>query len=412
MGYMLVPFPSEADLYIINTCTVTSKSEHHSRNAVRKAIRVNPKGIVVVTGCAAQVNPEAFALIPGVNLVIGNEEKAQIRFFIDSFKKGGSVRISITDWSEKPLPIFPMAINRFIDYTRAFIKIQEGCDAHCTYCIVPKARGPARSAGMEDIISQVQDLWGAGYKEIVLTGIHLGQYGNDMRPKRHLYELLKQLLSDNGLNRLRLSSIEPNEFTPQLLRVIGTSSRLCPHFHVPLQSGSRSVLARMGRQYSPRDYSEVIYNILDKNPIASIGADVIVGFPGESEEDFEMTYLLLERLPLAYLHVFNYSPRPGTTAALLPNQLDGFVKKSRSQHLRRLGQKKKEAFRSRFLGKELEGLVLNQTGPKTGYKVALTGNYIPVFVEAGMDLVNHMVIVKALKLTKNGIWGNVTSVLN
>lgn len=412
MGYRLVPFPSKADLYVINTCTVTAKSEHHSRNAVRKAVKSNPKGIVIVTGCASQVNPNEFAQIPGVSLVIGNQEKGCISSFMDYLKKGGNVRIHISDWSEKKIPIFSMAINRFMDYTRAFIKVQEGCDAHCTYCIVPRARGPARSAALEDIAGQVKELWGAGYLEIVLTGIHLGQYGKDITPRRHLYELLERLLPDKGLQRIRLSSIEPNEFTPRLLDFIGNSSHLCQHFHVPLQSGSGSVLRRMGRQYTSQDYSDVIYQILKKDSIAAIGADVMVGFPGEREEDFEMTCLLVERLPLAYLHIFSYSPRPGTPAALFPDQVDGAVKKARSQRLRRLGQRKKEAFRSRFLGKDLEGLVLNQPGPVPGYRVVLTGNYIPVFVQTGRELVNHMVIVKVQRLTKNGMWGKVTSVLN
>ncbi|MGA1841342.1 MAG: tRNA (N(6)-L-threonylcarbamoyladenosine(37)-C(2))-methylthiotransferase MtaB, partial [bacterium] len=358
MGYKLVPFPLRADLYIINTCTVTAKSDHHSRNAVRKALRANPEGIVIVTGCSAQVNPDEFAKIPGVSLVIGNREKCRIPFFLDSLKKGEGVKVSVTEWIEKEIPISSLTINRFIDYTRAFIKVQEGCDAHCTYCIVPKARGPARSAVFEDIVNQVQELWEAGYQEIVMTGIHLGQYGNDMRPVRHLYELLERVLPDKGSQRLRLSSIEPNEFTPRLLNIIGNSSRLCPHFHIPLQSGSGSVLKRMGRQYTPQEYSDVIFRILNKAPLASIGADVMVGFPGESEEDFEKTYMLVERLPLAYLHVFSYSPRPGTPAALFSDQVDGSVKKARSQSLRRLGQKKKEAFRSGFLGKDLEGLVL------------------------------------------------------
>ena len=411
-GYMLVPFPSRADLYIINTCTVTAKSDHHSRNAVRKAIRANPEGSVVVTGCAAQVNPDKFAKIPGVSLVIGNREKSSITVFLESLKKGGVVKVRVTEWIEKEIPISPMTICRFMDYTRAFIKVQEGCDAHCTYCIVPKARGPGRSAAFEDIVKQVQELWGAGYKEIVITGIHLGQYGNDMRPVRHLYELLESVLPDKGFQRLRLSSIEPNEFTPRLLNIIGNASRLCPHYHIPLQSGSGSVLKRMGRQYTPREYSDLIFRILNKAPLASIGADVMAGFPGESERDFEKTYLLVERLPLAYLHVFSYSPRPGTPAALLSDQVDSSTKKARSKSLRDLGQRKKDAFRSGFLGKNLEGLVLKQSGPSPGYRVVLTGNYIPVFVKAGRELVNRTVIVNIQRLTKEGVWGRVVSILN
>ena len=394
MGYRLLPFPSKADLYIINTCTVTAKSEHHSRNAVRKAVRANPKGIVIVTGCASQVNPDGFAKIPGVSLVIGNREKGQIPSFIDFLKKGEVARVPILNENGREVPIFPMAINRFMDYTRAFIKVQEGCDARCTYCIVPKARGPARSALLKDIAIQVEDLWETGYLEIVLTGIHLDQYGKDMRPERHLYELLERILPDKGLQRIRLSSIEPNEFTPRLLDIIGASSRLCPHFHVPLQSGSGSVLKRMRRQYTPQEYSDVILRIMDKAPFAAIGTDVMIGFPGESEEDFEKTYLLVERLPLAYLHVFSYSPRPGTPAALLPDQVDGSLKKVRSQRLRLLGQRKKEAFRSGFLAKDLEGLVLNQPGPDHGWiwfiEVALRSRNFSPWINHGTIITHDM----------------------
>jgi threonylcarbamoyladenosine tRNA methylthiotransferase MtaB len=410
-GYQLVAFPSEAELYLINTCTVTGKSEHHSRNAVRKAIRTNPDAIVVVTGCGAQVNPESFAAIPGVDLVLGNIEKNRMPLLLELLKKGERARVHVTEWGSKPF-LSPMVINRFVDYTRAFIKIQEGCDARCTYCIVPEARGPARSIGFEEVLNQVRNLWGAGYREIVLTGIHLGQYGKDMQPRRHLHELLKGVLKDTGSNRLRMSSIEPNEFTPRLLECIGALSGLCPHFHVPLQSGSGKILRQMGRRYTPAGYRDVIHSILARRPDAAIGADVMVGFPGEDDEDFEKTCQLVAGLSLAYLHVFSYSPRPGTPAAGFQDQVDALVKKARSRRLRELGQQMKDAFRSRFIGMDLDALVLNQSGPGEGYKVALTGNYIPVFIEAGEALVNHMIRVRLSRVTKEGAWGRPISVLN
>ncbi|MGA1844801.1 MAG: tRNA (N(6)-L-threonylcarbamoyladenosine(37)-C(2))-methylthiotransferase MtaB [bacterium] len=408
-GYTVVPFPSEAEVYVINTCTVTAKSEHHSRNAVRKAVRANPEGKVIVTGCAAQVNPQAFAAIPGVCAVIGNREKADCSIFT-GLSREERARVMVTCWGPEREPLAPMAIQRFAEYTRAFIKVQEGCDAHCAYCIVPRARGPARSAPMEHIAAQVEGLWRAGYREIVLTGIHLGRYGRDLRPQRYLHELLTLLLDNCGMNRLRLSSIEPNEFTPELLRLIGASSRVCPHFHIPLQSGSAGVLQRMGRGYSPGEYGEVVREILLGCPDAGIGADVMVGFPGESEEDFADTCRVVESLPLAYLHVFSYSPRPGTPAALMPCQVDGVVKKERSAHLRRIGREKRAAFRSRFLGRDLEALVLGQAGPRRGYRTALTGNYIPVFVEAGEEMVNRLVMVRPQRITPAGVWGTVAGV--
>jgi len=409
-GYALVPFPSEAEVYVINTCTVTAKSEHHSRNAVRKAVRANPEGMVIVTGCAAQVNPGGFAAIPGVCAVIGNREKADCSIFRCLPRRGEGARVMVSGWGAEREPLAPMAIQRFVEYTRAFVKVQEGCDARCAYCIVPSARGPARSAAMGHIAAQVEGLWGAGYREIVLTGIHLGRYGRDMHPQRHLHELLSLLLEGCGMNRLRLSSIEPNEFTPDLLRLIGPSSRVCPHFHIPMQSGSAGVLQRMGRGYSPGEYGEIVREILRRCPDAGIGADVMVGFPGETGEDFNQTCLLVESLPLAYLHVFSFSPRPGTPAATMPCQVDGVAKRERGRHLRRIGQEKRAAFRSRFLGREIEALVLGQAGPRLGYRTALTGNYIPVFVEAGPELVNCLVMVKPHRITPAGAWGMVTGV--
>jgi threonylcarbamoyladenosine tRNA methylthiotransferase MtaB len=264
---------------------------------------------------------------------------------------------------------------------------------------------------MEDIAAQVEGLWAAGYREIVLTGIHLGRYGRDMHPQRHLHELLGLLLEGCVMNRLRLSSIEPNEFTPDLLRLLGPSSRICPHFHVPLQSGSAGVLRRMGRGYSPEEYGEIVREIIRRCPDAGIGADVMVGFPGETGEDFEDTCRLVESLPLSYLHVFSFSPRPGTPAAGMPCPVDGVTKRDRSAHLRRIGQGKRGAFRSRFLGREIEALVLGQAGPRKGYRAALTGNYIPVFVEAGPEMVNRLVMVKPLRITSAGVWGAVTGVV-
>ncbi|MBN2372999.1 tRNA (N(6)-L-threonylcarbamoyladenosine(37)-C(2))-methylthiotransferase MtaB [bacterium] len=411
MGYEQAPFPSKADVYLINTCAVTSKSQKHSYQAVRRAIRGNPDGIVIVTGCAAQVDPNGFGSISGVDLVVGNREKAHILSFLDGLKKGEPLRVKVCGWGQKNIPLFPMSIKRFTDYTRSFIKVQEGCDAHCTYCIVPKARGPARSVPVDEVVSQVLTLWGSGYREIVLTGIHLGQYGKDLHPRNDLCGLLDRLLSDNRQNRLRLSSIESSEFSERLFDLIGSAPNLCPHFHVPLQSGSKRILERMGRPYTPEEYSDVIYRINQRNPLSAIGADVMTGFPGETGSDFEMTCRLIDTLPLAYLHVFSYSPRPGTLAELMPDQVDIQTKKERSLYLRRIGRIKRGMFRSRFIGKELKGLVLNQSAPEPGYKVALTGNYIPVYIKAGADKFNKMVMVRVEKVAEEGTWGKITAVL-
>ncbi len=413
MGYELARFPSVADVYLINTCTVTLKSETHSRQAVRRAIKQNPEGIIIVTGCAAQVNPEGFVSMHGVDLVLGNREKMALSLFLNKFQKGKCSRAEVSDYNiDKNMSLFPMLIERFSDYTRAFIKVQEGCDAHCTYCIVPKARGPARSIPIEMVAAQADLLWASGYKEIVLTGIHLGQYGKDMNPKKDLGELLNLLLVNIGKNRLRLSSIEPNEINKNILNCVGSSSRLCPHFHIPLQSGSEKILSRMGRSYTSDNYTDVIHDILRRNPMSSIGADVMVGFPGEDEEDFGMTCKLIEALPLAYLHVFSFSPRPGTPAASMSKQIDALEKKRRSLFLRKMGQCKKESFRYRFLNKEIEALVLNQVGPEPDYRIALTENYIPVYVKAKLSNLNRLALIKIEKIDKKGIRGRIRTILN
>jgi len=413
MGYEIVRFPEFADVYLINTCAVTLKSETHSRHAVRKAARKNTNAMIIVTGCAAQVNPESFSAIPGVDLVLGNREKRNLPYYIKRLSEGYSNKIEVSEYtSGDSLPINHMVIDRFSDYTRAFIKVQEGCDAGCTYCIVPKARGPARSVSMEEIVRQADILWSTGYREIVLTGIHLGQYGKDFAPKSSLGELLDLLLKNIGKNRLRLSSIEPNEIDDKIQNHISLSQGLCPHFHIPLQSGSESILNMMGRRYTTGFYREVVHNIVANRPDASIGADIMVGFPGESEDDFKMTYNFLESLPLAYLHVFSFSPRPGTAAANMSNQVNGKVKRNRSLILRRLGQKKNMLFRSKFLNKELVALILNQDGTYPDCKIALTGNYIPIYIRGARKDVNRMALVKIEKTMKDRTWGRITQILD
>lgn len=413
MGYHIVEFPLKAEVYVINTCAVTAKSERHSRYAVRRAIKGNSNGIVIVSGCASQANPQAFACIKGVNMIIGNRGKGDIgRFLKDIDKLKDIPGIEIDDFNEGVEPaLAPMQIENFSDYTRAFIKVQDGCSSCCTYCIVPKVRGPARSLPLSSVITQAGILWDMGYKEIVLTGIHLGQYGSDIGEECGLIDLLFRLLENTGHNRLRLSSMEPNEFTQEILDCIECDDRICPHLHIPLQSGSGKILNMMGRRYTPRFYAELIEALLKRRPLLAIGADVMVGFPGETQEDFDATCRLVNALPLAYLHVFSFSPRPGTVAKGLPGQVDENKKGERSKLLRIISQKKRIAFRKRCLNTELEALILNKSGPTPGTKIALTGNYIPVIVKAGGSMVNKLCFVSIERLEGNNAWGRVTSLL-
>ncbi|MEW5801838.1 MAG: tRNA (N(6)-L-threonylcarbamoyladenosine(37)-C(2))-methylthiotransferase MtaB [bacterium] len=412
-GYDIVPFESMADVYVVNTCTVTNKGDYHSRMKIRQARHTNPDALIVATGCSAQVNPHKLAGIS--DLVLGNAEKGDLIHYLASWKKRdcADIRVSGLDRQSRFQPYF---ISRFSGYTRAFLKIQEGCDQRCSYCIVPAARGRNRSAIPEDILSQARQLVENGYQELVLTGIHLGTYGQDLarelERKITLCELLEALLactarSGNGSLRLRLSSIEPTEFTEELKLLLTTSARICAHLHVPLQSGDDSILKAMHRPYTSAFYKELIEELVSKRPEMAIGADIMVGFPGETEESFQRTVQFVEALPLAYLHVFKYSPRPGTEAASLSHQIDGQTKKERCTLLRQVSRSTSYRFRRRFLHTCLPALVLEQKDRQTGRHIALSGNYIKVVTEGAKDLVNQQVSVEITDVSEGSTMGKV-----
>jgi len=375
-GYEIVPFDEEADVYVVNTCTVTHTADSKSRKALRKAKQKNPKALVVSTGCYSEVYPEEVEEIEEVDLITGNVEKFNIVELVEKRLKGELPRTVVKGvWSEKRF--YPLTLRQFEGKTRAFLKVQQGCQLFCSYCIIPKARGAMVSMEPEEVLKQAEELVEAGYKEIVLTGTHLGAYGIDLKGKWNLARLVEKLIEIPNLYRLRLSSIEPMEFTEELLDVI-TSKKVAPHFHVPLQSGSRTVLERMRRRYTPEDYRRVVEELVKRKPESCIGTDVMVGFPGETEEEFEETKKLIEELPFGYVHVFPYSPREGTAAAKLKDSVLPQVKKERARILREIGKEKSLNFRRQFLGKELEGLVLSDVD---GRSVALTGNYIRAILD-------------------------------
>jgi len=391
-GYLEVEFSQVADLYLVNTCSVTSQSDYHARQAIRRARRLSPSSLIIATGCYAQTNPAALAGI--ADLVLGNREKADVLRYLGEVNSGEKVYTSPpSQFSTFP----PMAIGGFQGHTRAFVKIQDGCSTPCSFCIVPLARGRARSAPLEAILSQIESLTRAGYQEVVLTGVNIGYLGPD------LIELLKRLEGKDYPRRVRLSSIEPTDFTPELIDFVASSSKVCPHFHIPLQSGDKGILQLMNRQYDPKFYENLIWELNSKIPYAGIGADILVGFPGEKEEAFQNTYRLVEKLPLAYFHVFSYSPRKGTLAAEFPDQVDPPVKKRRSLLMRRLGMEKWRRFRERFLGQTLDILV--EKGKREGVYTGLAGNYIRAYIRGGEKLENRLVKVEASGLQEKGVWG-------
>ena len=387
-GYRVVPFAAGADLVIVNTCTVTAATDAQSRNLTRRARRFNPACRIVVTGCYAQVDPQAMADLPGVDLILGNEEKRDLLALLRSTDKR---RIMVADIREAKTATIPVLASR-AERSRAFVQIQNGCDSFCSYCIIPHARGPSRSAPPEQVVEQLRQLVAQGVPEIVLTGIHVGNYGIDLQPRTSLLALLQRIEAETPVKRLRLGSIEPTEVDEALIAHLATSRVLCPHLHIPLQSGDDAVLARMRRPYDSAAFRALIERIHAAMPEAAIGLDVITGFPGETEDEFINTVQLIEQLPVSHLHVFPYSRRPGTAAAAMPGHLPGDIKRARAERLRLLGEQKLVAFASRFVGRELEIAV--EGGGKGGMLKGLTGNYLEVHFSGGRELVGHRAVVK------------------
>lgn len=384
-GWELVPFSAQADLYLINSCTVTARSDAESRRLVRRARRSNPLARVVATGCYAQVQPEALASLAELDQVLGNEEKQGI---VTAIERGTN---QVTDLSELKAA-GPLRLTSHLEHTRAFLQVQNGCENGCSYCIVPFARGPNRSVPPDEVMAAVQRLTAGGHQEVVLTGIHLGAYGLDLSPPDSLTGLVDRLEAATSIRRLRLGSIEPNELTTELLDRFVRSGRLCHHLHIPLQSGCDTVLERMKRRYTAAVYREVVERAVVALPDAFIAADLIVGFPDESETEFETTCSLVELLPLADLHVFPYSRRPGTPAAEMPGQIAPAVITKRAERLRQLAADKRAAFQKRFIGQMLQMLGLRHA-PQRGLMTGLSRNYLEVQYPGGDELLNREVTV-------------------
>ena len=411
-GYVLVPFGEGADITIINTCTVTHRADFQSRQLIRRAFRSNPKSLIVVTGCYSQVEPESIAGIEGVQYLLGNREKGQIPDLIPLMQKGDFPRIQISDIGEETL-FSDIPLHSFHRHTRAFLKIQDGCNARCSYCIVPFARGRSRSLPPEKVLERLRVLKERDFKEVVLTGIHIGSYGLDLVPPFSLEKLLRQLEEEETPHRIRLSSIEPGDFSQDLISTLSQSGKVCPHLHVPIQSGDDEILRRMNRDYDRPFLSDLIQELHLKIPKLSIGADVIVGFPGETEERFQRTYALIESLPVSYLHVFPFSKRKGTPASRFPDQVDAGRIKKRAEGMRELGQQKRQVFYGQFLHQKLPVLVEDRREKETGRWKGLSRNYIPVLLthesgsEARPDWINQERIVRVTELTGKGVVGKV-----
>lgn len=384
-----------ADVVIVNTCAVTARAEVSDRQAVRQAIRRHPGARIVVTGCWAQTDPGAVARLGGVDLVVGNADKGRLGALLARLLGVGPVVTTPERGFDDTTPA-PRPGAR----SRAFVKVQDGCQHRCAFCIVPFARGPSRSRPPELVVAQVERLVEAGYPEVTLTGVDLGHYGRDLCPPSSLAALLRRVVEVRGLHWVRLSSVLPAYFTPELLEVVTGSPRVAAHLHIPLQSGSDRVLRRMRRPYTVTLFRRLVDELSSRRPGLALGTDLMAGFPGESEADFAATRALVDALPFSYLHVFPYSDRPGTEAAGLPERVPAPVVAARARELRALDRAKRQVFRRALLGRVEEVYVLERRDRLTGHLVGLTSTYVDV-VFAGPDTLMRRIV--PVRITSAGV---------
>jgi threonylcarbamoyladenosine tRNA methylthiotransferase MtaB len=393
-GYERVDYDSIADVYVINTCTVTNTGDKKSRQVIRRAIRKNPDGVICVTGCYAQTSPGEIMAIPGVDVVVGTQDRRKMLTYIEEYKQERQPINGVTNIMKNRV-YEELDVPAFTDRTRASLKIQEGCNNFCTFCIIPWARGLMRSRDPEEVVKQAQQLVDAGYKEIVLTGIHTGGYGEDMKDY-NLAMLLRDLEQNvKGLKRIRISSIEASQLTDEVIEVIDQSNIVVRHLHVPLQSGSNTVLKRMRRKYTMEFFAERLEKLKKALPGLAVTSDVIVGFPGETEEEFMETYNFIKEHKFSELHVFPYSKRTGTPAARMDDQIDEEVKNERVHRLIELSNQLAKEYASNFEDEVLE--VIPEEVYDDGRYVGYTDNYLKVVFPATEEMVGQLVKVKITK---------------
>ncbi len=404
-GFEIVPFEAQADVYVVNTCTVTGSGDADSRKAIRRARRANPSATVVATGCYAQRSPDDLTTA-GADLVVGNGQKAHLLDRLEAHWSGEN-ELSLAPETPPRTDTF-LSIDGLVEQgrTRGMLQVQDGCDEHCTYCIIPSVRGQSVSRPAAQIVEQAQQMVAAGYRELALTGVHTGSYGYDLEDRDALVRLLEALESVDGLERIRLNSIEPAYISDALIAHAAQSDKFCRHFHVPLQSGSDAILKRMGRHYDAAYYGSRIREIAESLPQCAIGADVMVGFPGEEDVHFQQTYDLLADLPMTYLHVFPFSLREGTPAEKLAQPCDSATKKIRGQQLIELGKSKRLAFHQRSVGQVLTPLVEDRLDAATGLRVGLSDNYVRVLF-SGEANAHQIVNVRIQQAREELVYGEV-----
>lgn len=388
-GYLVVDFEEPADIYIVNTCTVTSIADKKSRQMLRRAKDNNPDSIVVACGCYAQVAAKEIEKIEEVDLVIGNNEKKDIIKIIEDYRADKSVKEMVSDvmYKEEYVEFGPTT---YTEKTRAVIKVQDGCDRFCSYCLIPFARGHIRSRSIDNVIEEVKKIVEDGFKEVVITGIHVASYGRDFKDGTTLIDLLEKINAVEGLQRIRLSSIEPIIMTDEFIDRLAKLDKVCDHFHLSLQSGCTETLKRMNRRYTAEEFMEATKRLRARFPNAALTTDVIVGFPGETDEEFEKTYKFLDEIKFYHMHVFKYSPRKGTKAAVMPNQVDAAIKEVRSKKLIELSDKNELEYNKSYIGKDVEVLFEEKDGD---FYKGHTKNYMVVKYKTCEMLENTIKVV-------------------
>ena len=392
-GYEAVDFEEKADIYIINTCTVTNISDKKSRQIIRRAKHTNNNAIVAAVGCYAQVAKDKLEDIPEIDLVLGTSEKNNIVKYVEDFFSSKEAIEEVSDVMHQS-EFLDFGSVTYTEKTRAVIKIQDGCDRFCSYCIIPFARGRVRSRKIESIVKEVEQITQEEIKEIVITGIHIASYGKDFKDGTSLIDLLEAINQVSDLKRIRLSSIEPTIITEEFMERLIKIDKLCPHFHLSLQSGCTETLKRMNRRYTAEEFEKCTESLRKNYPDCALTTDIIVGFPGETEEEFKQTYKFLSKIKFYQMHVFKYSPREGTKAAVMPNQISPEKKEERSRMLIELSHKNETEYKQKFINKTVEVLFEQ---PEGDYIIGHTPNYLKVAVKGNMDLENQIKKVQILE---------------
>lgn len=401
-GYEIVSFEDKADIYIINTCTVTNLGDRKSRQFIRRAKKLNEDSIVAAVGCYSQIAPDEVEKIEGVDVIIGNTDKDKIVDICEEAREKNE-KINVVKNIKYHKEFDNLSIEKIESRTRAYMKIQDGCNQFCSYCIIPYARGPIRSRRLEDILVEAERLAKAYFKEIILTGIHVASYGKDLK-NINLLDVIENISKIEGIERIRLSSIEPTFIDKEFMEKVKANKKFCDHFHLSLQSGSNSVLKRMNRKYTTEEYKHIVELIRSYMPAAGITTDIIVGFPGETEEEFQETYDFVKTIGFSRIHVFKYSPRKGTPASQMDNQIHGSIKQARSEELIKLGNQLANSFMESFLGKTMEVLFEEE---KDGYFEGYTTNYLRVKAKTSKDLQGKILPVKIIDKKEDILVGKI-----